>query len=481
MDERKNGEFVGAFASYGYIKSPNDNHKLIIDKESAKIVKKIFEWKVNEGLGNLAICHRLNDMGILNPTGYKKKKLNQNYNNSRIIQEDYSWCTSTIRNILRNDIYIGNMTQGKRRVKSYKLHKVEQVPEDEWVTVENMHEPIIEKELFEKAQNMRMVDTRVQNNGILSMWAGILKCADCKRAMHKKTCKNKSGKTYEYYICGTYRKKSNNLCTKHTIKVEELEKAVLEAIKLHMELFVDTENLLNKISKQKSKKIIDENIKNIKKDKENEIEKIKNLKRGLYEDWKNGYIKKEEFLEYRDKYEKDMDIAKKNIINLDKENKKEEKVTIENNKWIQNLAENKNITELDRDIIEELIDYIEVYENNKIAIHFKFSDQLSCSDKIHQGGGVAAPVGGQILGEVLPYLELQQDKETEETPKEEVEMPEIRNKTVKEAKQILKEIGLELEINNSTEEINEEEEYVKEQIPKPGIKITKETKVYIDI
>ena len=176
-----------------------------------------------------------------------------------------------------------------------------------------------------------------------------------------------------------------------------------------------------------------------------------------------------------------MDIAKKNIINLDKENKKEEKVTIENNKWIQNLAENKNITELDRDIIEELIDYIEVYENNKIAIHFKFSDQLSCSDKIHQGGGVAAPVGGQILGEVLPYLELQQDKETEETPKEEVEMPEIRNKTVKEAKQILKEIGLELEINNSTEEINEEEEYVKEQIPKPGIKITKETKVYIDI
>ena len=264
---------------------------MIIDKESAKIVKKIFEWKVNEGLGNLAICHRLNDMGILNPTGYKKKKLNQNYNNSRIIQEDYSWCTSTIRNILRNDIYIGNMTQGKRRVKSYKLHKVEQVPEDEWVTVENMHEPIIEKELFEKAQNMRMVDTRVQNNGILSMWAGILKCADCKRAMHKKTCKNKIGKTYEYYICGTYRKKSNNLCTKHTIKVEELEKAVLEAIKLHMELFVDTENLLNKISKQKSKKIIDENIKNIKKDKENEIEKIKNLKRGLYEDWKNGYIK----------------------------------------------------------------------------------------------------------------------------------------------------------------------------------------------
>ena len=90
MEEKRSGEFVGAFPSYGYIKNPEDNHKLIIDKESAEIVRKIFEWKVNEGLGNLSICHRLNDMGVLNPTGYKKKKLNQNYNNSQIMQEDYS-------------------------------------------------------------------------------------------------------------------------------------------------------------------------------------------------------------------------------------------------------------------------------------------------------------------------------------------------------------------------------------------------------
>ncbi len=148
MEERKSGEFVGAFPSYGYIKNPEDNHKLIIDKESAEIVRKIFEWKVNEGLGNLSICHRLNDMGVLNPTGYKKKKLSQNYNNSRIMQEDYSWCPSTVRNILKNDIYIGNVTQGKRRVKSYKVHKIEQVPEDEWITVENMHEPIIDKDIL---------------------------------------------------------------------------------------------------------------------------------------------------------------------------------------------------------------------------------------------------------------------------------------------------------------------------------------------
>ena len=93
-----------------------------------------------------------------------------------------------------------------------------------------------------------------------------------------------------------------------------------------------------------------------------------------------------------------------------------------------------------------------------------------CVVIITQGGGVAAPVGGQILGEVLPYLELKQDKEIEEKL-EEIETPELRNKTVKEAKQIVKELGVNLEINNMQEEIDENEVYVKEQIPKPGIKI----------
>lgn len=379
MEEKRNGEFVGAFSSYGYIKNPEDNHKLIIDKEPAEIVRKIFEWKVNEGIGNLSICHRLNDMGVLNPTGYKKNKINQNYNNFKMKQGDYSWCPSTVRNILKNDIYIGNITQGKRRVKSYKVHKVEQVPEDEWITVENMHEPIIDKELFEKAQNLRKVDTRVQNSGKISMWAGILKCADCGRAMHKKCCKNKKGKSYEYYICGTYRKKSNKLCTKHTLKVEELENALLEVIKLHIDLLVDTEKLLEQINKCDTKKLANDNIENIKQTKEKEIEKLGNLKMGLYEDWKNNYITKGEYLEYKQKYEQDIDKIKESIINLDKQKEKQEEIITVNSLWIENFKSHKNITKLDRNIITEIIDYIEVHENKKITIHFKFMNEL---DKI---------------------------------------------------------------------------------------------------
>ena len=247
--KKKKGEFIGAFPSYGYIKDPKDKHKLIIDEVAAENVRNIFYWNVNEGLGKIAICHKLNNLGILNPTGHKKLELGQNYENFGIQDDIYTWTPSTIRNILNNEVYIGNTVQGKRRTKSYKVHKVEAVPKEEWVRVENTHKPIIDKETFEKAQEISKRDTKVsQKTKKLSVWAGFLRCNDCKRAMNKKSSTNKSGNKYEYYICSTYRKKSNNLCTKHSIKVEKLEKAVLQAINLHIDLFFNTEEIVKQIN-----------------------------------------------------------------------------------------------------------------------------------------------------------------------------------------------------------------------------------------
>lgn len=103
--KKKKGEFIGAFCAYGYIKDPKDKHKLIIDEVAADVVRKIFCWNVNEGLGKIAICHRLNNLGILNPTGHKKIELRQNYNNYGIQDNMYAWTPSTIRNILNNEVY----------------------------------------------------------------------------------------------------------------------------------------------------------------------------------------------------------------------------------------------------------------------------------------------------------------------------------------------------------------------------------------
>lgn len=373
LDSRKKkGEFIGAFPSYGYVKDKNNKHKLIIDTEAAKVVRRIFEWKVNEGMGNIAICHKLNDLGILNPTGYKRKKLNLKYNNSNAGEENYLWCPSTVRNILKNDVYIGNVTQGKRKVKSYKVHKMEQISEDEWITVENMHEPIVDKDLYYRAQIISHVDTRVQLNGKRSMWAGILRCGDCGRAMHKKGYKSKDGYSYEYYICSTYRKKSNKLCSKHTLNAMELEDNVLQVINNHIRKNVNSERIDKQIDKLRKCKISDVNIINSKKSKECEIKRITRLKMELYEDWKIGDISREEYREYKQKYDEDIKKIKENILNIDKEVKEQEKRNNNISEWIDEFKKYKKFSKLDNNIISELIDYIEVFEDKKIKVYFKF-------------------------------------------------------------------------------------------------------------
>lgn len=390
--KKKKGEFIGAFPSYGYIKDPKDKHRLIIDEVAADIVKKIFNWNVNEGLGKIAICHKLNDLGILNPTGHKKLELGQNYNNYGIKDNIYTWTPSTVRNILKNEVYIGNTVQGKRRAKSYKIHKIENVPEEEWVRVENTHEPIIDRETFSKAQELSRRDIKVsQKTKELSIWAGFLKCADCGRAMNKKSSTNKSGSKYEYYICSTYRKKSNKLCTKHTIKEEVLEKAVIQAINLHIDLLINTEEIIKQINQSSFQNLKNGNIENMIITKQNEISKISNFKMALYEDWKNADITREEYLEYKQKYENDIERLKLNIERLQNEKQKYETQNQSSNKWIEKFKEQKGITELSRGIMMELIDCIYVQENGNITIRFKFEDEFNrCQDYIENNRNVLA-------------------------------------------------------------------------------------------
>ena len=375
--KKKKGEFIGAFPAYGYIKDPKDKHKLIIDEVAANIVRKIFYWNVKEGLGKIAICHKLNNLGILNPTGHKKLELGQNYENCGVQDSTYTWTPSTIRNILKNEVYIGNTVQGKRKTKSYKVHKVEFVPEEEWVRVENTHASIIDKETFEKAQELSKRDTKVsQKTKELSVWAGFLKCSDCNRAMNKKSSTNKTGSKYEYYICSTYRKKSNKLCTKHSIKVENLERAVLKAINLHIDLLIDIEEMIKQIDESTYPNTKNENIENMIIAKQSEISKISNFKRTLYEDWKREDITREEYLEYKKKYEKDIERLKHNVEILKNEKQKDESQNRNSNEWIEKFKEQRGIRKLSRDILIELIDCIYVKENGNITIKFKFKDEF---------------------------------------------------------------------------------------------------------
>ena len=177
-------------------------------------------------------------------------------------------------------------------------------------------------------------------------------------------------------MAGRRSKYSSENSTKHSIKVENLEKAVLKAINFHINLLIDTEEVIQQINESTYQNTKNENIENMIITKQNQISKISNFKRTLYEDWKNEDITREEYLEYKQKYENDIERLKRNIERLENEKKKYESQNINTNEWIEKFKEQKGITELSRDIMMELIDCIYVKENGDIKIKFNFEDEF---------------------------------------------------------------------------------------------------------
>ncbi len=185
---RKNGEYVGAFAPYGYKKSEADRHQLIPDDEATAIVQKIFSHYKN-GMSMVMIATELNDLGILSPSEHKKTN-GINLQTSFKLNDVAKWEQNTIRRILKNEVYVGNLVQGKVSTKNHKIRKKEPVPDKDWVTVENTHEPLVSLGDFLAVQEMMKRSVRTSKGcDTLSLLSGFIYCADCNATMIKKTRK----------------------------------------------------------------------------------------------------------------------------------------------------------------------------------------------------------------------------------------------------------------------------------------------------
>lgn len=209
--KRKNGEFIGSFAPYGYTKDENNN--LIIDKESAYNVKIIFRMFLN-GKSRKEIVDELNNRNILIPKYYRKSS------NEMIMSK---WNTDIINRLLRNETYIGMLIQGKKRKLSYRSSKIIDVNKDEWIVVPNHHQAIISKEDFEKVQVLLKKTTRVNKDNQIDLFSGYLKCADCGKELTIRKSKN-----LIYYYCSYYVR--NKECTSHSINKVKLEELVKKEI-----------------------------------------------------------------------------------------------------------------------------------------------------------------------------------------------------------------------------------------------------------
>ncbi len=196
----------------------------------------------------ISIAKHLNELGVPNPTAYKRQ-LGYNYRHPSAAMNDTLWPDSSVRRILKNRMYVGDMVQRQTRTKSYKIQVAVNVPEEERIIVPNTHEAIIPREKFDMVQQLLMRDTRaapgVQH---VSLFAGFLRCADCRRAMAKKSVVQ-SYKKYHYFVCQTFRKADRSACTKHTIREEKLYAAVLATVQLQIGLAVSMSEVLDDLKK----------------------------------------------------------------------------------------------------------------------------------------------------------------------------------------------------------------------------------------
>ncbi|MDL2288545.1 recombinase family protein [Oscillospiraceae bacterium OttesenSCG-928-F05] len=375
-NKRRNGEFIGAFAPYGYAKDPADKNALIIDEDAAQVVRDIFQWYVygdgssGESLSKEGIARKLNDLGIPNPTLYKVKK-GLRYQNPHAKKNDGLWQGASVSRLLKNKMYIGTMVQGQQRVISYKVHNAVRTPEEEWYQVENTHDAIIPRSLFEKAQELQEKDTRTAptKRGTY-LFSGFLKCADCGKAMTRRASAG-----FVYYNCTTYKRKSKVMCTKHTMRLDKLEKTVLTVIQKHIELTEALEEAIRAINAAPVVQTKSARLEHLLKLREQELEKTSDLLSGLYIDWKNGDISREQHRKMKEKFEKQETELLEATRHIKGEIGTMEFGTSSDDPYLGAFLKHRNIRELSQGILVELIKTIDVHEGGEITIRFKGEDQ----------------------------------------------------------------------------------------------------------
>lgn len=371
--KRRNGEHIGSFALYGYVKNPGNKNALVADEEAASVVRGIFRMFL-DGMSRNAIVRYLNDHGILSPAAYKRQRLGLNYQNPSVDPaRPPLWCAQSVSAILKNRMYCGDMVQGRCRVKSYKIHVQEAVPQEEWYVVENTHEAIVDRETFEKAQRLLLRNTRTgPRQKSLYLFSGFLKCADCGKSMTRSKVGN-----VVYYYCRTYKDQSKKACTKHTIRHDRLEAAVLCAIQRQIYLAVDYAKTIERIDRAPLHKGQPDKLADAIAQKERELARISRYRQAIYQDWKDGEISHSDYRYMKADYERQAGTLEAVLEKLREEQEELENGMEAENPVLSAFRQNQNIHRLTRDLLIELVDHIRIYEGGWISIVFRFADFLN--------------------------------------------------------------------------------------------------------
>lgn len=365
QSKQRQGQFIGAFASYGYRKNPEDHNRLLVDPVAAFVVQRIFDL-YEQGNGKIRIAKLLNEEGIPCPSEYKKLN-GERYHNGQKLGKTTYWTYATIHRMLKNQMYIGNMEQG--RAPRQTMHgRAKQLERSRWTVVEGTHEPIISRQQWERVQALLAKDTRTPSfEQNISPFAGFLRCGDCGRAMSKT---NHPGGVY--YCCGSYKRYGPGACTRHRISHREIEQIVLDDLNKIIGTVGDLKTLVEEAAPKKKRRNLQAEQERV----QGNLDRVYHLKKSTYEDYQSGLISREDFLRYSEDYTHQEEALSSQLAHLEQEQPED----VFERPWIASLLKHGKLTELDRTTMAETVKEILIFEDGHIEITYLFSDELGILD-----------------------------------------------------------------------------------------------------
>lgn len=369
----RDGQFIGSSCQYGYIKDPKNHNHLIIDEYAANVVRRIYNLFL-QGYGKSKIAKILSEDGVLTPSQYKREVLEQKYHNPNE-KANSLWSYQTVLSILKSRVYIGDIVQNKAETISYKSKTKRHLPEEQWIIVENMHEPIIDKDTWNKVQELLKIKTSVVNpEGKVGLFAGKFYCKECQKAMQRYYPATKGGKrVFSHYICNTFKKMGKNFCSMHKINKDELEDIVLKQIQIEARKIL-TQDDLNELDNVKVLQSHNDNIQIQIQQLNKQVEEQERYKRKTYENYMDEIISKDDYKRYSAEYQDNIDNLKEKIGRLEKSQETNESIKHDYDEWVRNFKDYINIKHLDREVITHLIKKIEIDKDGNIYIQFMFSN-----------------------------------------------------------------------------------------------------------
>jgi len=366
--KRGEGQCVAPFAFYGYLKSPEDKHKLIVDEVPCSVVQDIYHLKMM-GYSLTMIADNLNLRGILTPLLYKQVILKQNLKTGFRLTDAPKWHAAMVRRILMDERYTGVLIQGKTTTPNHKVKVIVHKEESEWSRTENAFQPAVTRHQYEVVQNLMGMDTRRSASG-LALLAGLVQCADCHQSMILKS----PDKVHHYYVCSTnlYEKE----CESHIISEKLLIHIVKNTVMHYISVLVEMKEVLGYVSSVSipRQKLLEEDKKL--KLLEAETKRLLKIKMKLYDSFSEGLLDKEEYTAYKKKYDRALEDIEHATERQQKEIQDIQESVERHLQWLEQFLHYQDQKEIDRMMLVTLVKRICVHTDKRVTIHFWFEDEF---------------------------------------------------------------------------------------------------------